>query len=251
MNGCLGNFSMYQRNGKTIMRQKGGGSKEKIKTAKSCAPIRESNSEFATVSTIGMRLRRAIGNHLKQYSDASMIGNLVGCLKKLIAKGTGDPGERTLDASTAPEILTGFEFNKLVPFDSCFKSGISVEVSKVHQSAVWQASLCPASDICFPEEATSFALIHTLLCFPRFEKQANSKQYLPVYPSASFFAATEMSERYFAKLDLRIKVNLSVQLDSSYVQADASLLCIVGIAFYKDGQGMKGVNAMKIVKVVG
>jgi hypothetical protein len=60
-----------------------------------------------------------------------------------------------------------------------------------------------------------------------------------------------MSERYFAKLDLRLKINLSVQLDPWCMQTDASMLCIVGIAFYKDGQGMKGVNAMKIVKVVG
>jgi hypothetical protein len=195
-------------------------------------------------------MRYALGKDLPYYSDCDMIGNLVGHMKLLIAKGTGEPGSRALDVLSDRDILRGFEFNKHVHFDHCFKAPIEITVTESRNTAVLQTVFCPVKDIVFPDGATSFTIVHTLLRFPRFEKQEKRRQYLPVDLNDSLSAVSEISERYYAGLDLRIKLTLTVQLDVFCSSAGSALLNIVGIAFYKDGQRMEGVNAMKIVNVI-
>jgi hypothetical protein len=61
INGSLGNISVYKRRDlkNPIARTKDGGSKSKTKTAASCQPIREINTEWSGCAKASARIRYA------------------------------------------------------------------------------------------------------------------------------------------------------------------------------------------------
>lgn len=245
--GSLGNFSFYERNGIRYVRTKGGASKKQIATSPSCAGIVKSNVEFGGASHVGALLRRAIGPKLKYFSSTNMIGNLTGVLKKMIQMGSGEPGQRILDLRTHGAMLEGFEFNAKQTLRSCFRGDLTLDVSEQRDRALLQARFCPATDVLAPAGATSFQILHTLLCVPRYGLHAVTKKYVPL-DDAELTCREVSSPMLFTDLTMLVSLKLPVQL-SSAVAEQSALLCIVGIAFYKGSELMKGECGMRVVRV--
>ncbi len=246
--GSLGGLSYYKRNGKTVVRQKGGPNAEQIKKSKSCQPIRDSNREFGSASHVCALIRRAIGKCCKDYSDMNLIGTLTGILKKMMQAGTGKRGAQVLDIAAHRERLDGFEFNADCLFESRFKTTLAIDISEDRNTATLQTSFRPATDIAAPADATSFQLLYTFMRLPSYGVHVTTGRYGPLH-DAVLVCAQVASDFFYTSFNMRVKLLLPLTLPES-VASGTTLLCIVGIAFYKDSKRMgKEVCAMRVVKV--
>jgi hypothetical protein len=246
--GSLGGLSFYNRNGKTVVRKKGGPTAEQIKKNKSCQAIRDSNREFGGASHVCALIRRAIGKSWKDYSDMNLIGNLTGVLKKIIHAGKGARGIRVLDIAAHRERLEGFEFNADCPFESRFKNTLTISISEDRNTAVLQTTFRPATDIAAPADATSFQLLYTFMRVPAYGVHATTGRYAPLH-DAVLVSEQVASDFFYTDFAMRVKLSLLLTLPASSVE-QTTLLCIVGIAFYKGTKRMgKEVCGMKVVMV--
>lgn len=245
--GPIGDFSFYTYNGENHVRTKGGASKKTIANSPSCAAIAQSNVEFGGASQIGALLRRAIGPKLKYFADTHMIGNLVGVLKKMIQSESGVPGQRILDLGAYAGLLEGFEINTNRPFYSCFSSDLNIHVSEQCDAALLKVRFCTATDVLAPTGATSFQILHTLLCFPRYGLCTVMKKYIALDSELTYAHAS--SAMLFTDLSVPVNLKLLVKLPSAAAE-HSTLLCVVGIAFYKGTELIKGVCGMGVVRVV-
>ncbi|ABG60184.1 hypothetical protein [Cytophaga hutchinsonii] len=246
--GSLGGLSFYKRNGKTVVRKKGGPSAEQIKHSKSCQAIRDSNQEFGGASHVCAQIRRGIGKYWKEYSDMNLIGNLTGVLKKIIHAGKGARGIRVLDIAAHRQRLEGFEFNADCAFESRFKNTLTISISEDRNTAVLQTAFKPATDIAAPADATSFQLLYTFMRVPAYGVHATTGRYVPLH-DAAFVSGQVYSGFFYTDFAMRVKLSLPVTLPVSSAEQTA-LLCIVGIAFYKGTKRMgKEVCAMQVVQV--
>lgn len=246
--GSLDRFSFYKRDGKTIVRGKGGPTNDQIKNKASCQAIRDSNVEFGGASTVCALIRRAIGKMCTQYSDMGMASRLTGKLKLLIAAGKGKRGTRTLDLAACPEMIAGFEFNESCFFEHRFKKEITITFSEDRNTAVLQTSFRPATDVEAPAGATSFQLVYTFMRMPAYGKHATMKQYVPLH-DGELVSEQVSTDFFYIDFPMRVKLTLPLTLPASSTEG-TSLLCIVGIGFYQGKVLMsKEVCGMKVVKV--
>ena len=245
--GPLGNFSFYKLGEKNFVRTKGGASKKTIQNSPSCVRIVQSNVEFGGASQIGASLRRAIGTKLKYFSDTNMVGNLVGVLKTMIQLGSGEPGQRILDIGAHAALLGGFEFNTHRVLRDCFATDLMISVSEARDGALVQAKFCPATNVYAPEGATSFQILHTLLCVPQYGLHPVTKKYVAL-DDVELKATQVSSAMLFTDLAMPVTLKLPVQLPSA-VAKHSTLLCVVGIAFYTGNELMKGQCGMRVVRV--
>lgn len=246
--GSIGELSFYKRNGKTIVRKKGGPSAKQIKNAASCRAIRDSNRAFGSASRICALIRRSIGKNWNAYCDSDLTGRLTGQLKKLIERCGGIRGEQLVHLATHPEELKGFEFNKHCSFVSRCTAPLTVTFSADRNTAVLQTTFRPAADIVAPSGASSFQLVYTLLRLPVYGINETKKHYQPL--NASETASEQVTSDFiYTTFDMRIKLSLPLTLPESAAEG-TSLLCIVGIAFYNGAVRMgKEVCGMRVVRV--
>lgn len=246
--GSIDNFSFYKRDGKTIVRRKGGPTREQIKKSASCEAIRHSNTEFSGASKVCRLIRRELGPYTAKHADLNMIGRFTSVLKNMISKGPGDRGARVLDVAAHADMLEGFEFNKDCAFSSCFKKELTITLAEDCNTAVLQTTFRPAKDLDVPAEATSFQLLYTLVRVPAYGLHATTGKYEPLH-GAKMVRAQVASGLLYTKLEWPVKLALPLTLPASTAEGTA-LLCVVGVAFF-NAQGMmdKGMNAMCVVKV--
>ncbi len=131
-NGSLGNLSAYKIKGlaKTVIRTKGGGSKQKIKTAASCLPIRQQNAEWGGCSAAGARVRLAF-NPIKHLTSAYIGGTLIALAKEIQKQDTvNGVGTRSILFSKYRSLLEGFNLNKDNVFNGVVKNPLSAVLQR-------------------------------------------------------------------------------------------------------------------------
>ena len=245
--GPVGNFSFYKLGEKNMVRTKGGASKKTIQNSPSCVRIVQSNVEFGGASSISTLLRRAIGKQLKYFSDTNVCSNLTGIFRKIIGLGSGLPGQRILDLSTHGALLEGFEFNAHRILRDCIHTDFILKVSEQRDGALLHVKFCPARDVLAPAGATSFQILHTVLCVPRYGLHPVTKKYVAV-DDAELIATQVSSAMLFTDLSMPVNMKLPVKLPSAAAEG-MSILCVVGIAFYAGKELMKGECGMGVVKI--
>lgn len=111
--GSIGNISAYKNKatGETILRTKGGASKEKIRHDKAFESTRRNNNEFGGASSAGKALRDAL------YPVHHITGGSAGYINKLmlaLAKmdSATEWGRRAVRFSETRRFLEGFDLNK-------------------------------------------------------------------------------------------------------------------------------------------
>jgi hypothetical protein len=135
--GRIGNLSAYKMRGVEgiILRQKGGASKEKIKTSADFVNTRKVNSEFGGRSRASKWLRGTLG-HQSHIADFNLAGPLNALMKPVqLLDAESKLGERNIELSKNPYLLEGFSLNRRTYLDSIIRSPLKWSISRDTLSA--------------------------------------------------------------------------------------------------------------------
>lgn len=160
--GTLGNVSMYKNRltDKVVVRMKGGPSKSKIKTAKSCKGIRMQNKEFEGCGMANKAFFVAIYN-IKHLNDYVVAGDVTKIIKAIQGMDTvHQKGERNIDFSANHRFLEGFHLNKKNPFGSVFTNSIPSTINRLEGKVTVQIpEVMPGINFLNPWPYSSFRFI--------------------------------------------------------------------------------------------
>jgi len=135
--GSLKNLSFYTRKGsdQIFVRTKGGASKEKIKRDPAFEGLRKSNKEFGGCSTMSKNLRLAFYG-LEHVADFNLSAKFNSLMKSIQNTDTEHPkGERSIVLTRYKNMLDGFQFNTVHPFNTVLRMPLQWEIDRATQSA--------------------------------------------------------------------------------------------------------------------
>lgn len=116
--GKMGSRVTYKLNGKMVSRSIGKHSKEYYEDADSFEAARINWSEFGLASGMAKSLRLALQPYKEHWCGPELSGRLSGALRKAIALGTGNKGQRNFELRQL-ELLHAFPLNRQKP-KRCF-----------------------------------------------------------------------------------------------------------------------------------
>lgn len=135
--GSLGDFTAYKMRGtdKTVIRRKGGASKETIRTSRRFATARLWMTEFGGCSTMGKEVRFMMSpmKALADYNFSGFVNKALKQIQKL--DGVSALGRRAIRLSQYPELLQGFSLNKYTTFDSMVRTAVTCTIDRATGSA--------------------------------------------------------------------------------------------------------------------
>jgi hypothetical protein len=161
LQGTLGNLSFYRsRDGRTMVRRKGGADANRIASDPLFQRTRENNEEFKRAANAGKLLRNAFRSLITNKADYLMVPRLTGLMKKIIQSDKiNDRGMRqVMDGDL--KLLRGFEFNINSQFANRFNAPYQVLTDQgAGQLEVIFPSFIPQQMITLPGSATHFKII--------------------------------------------------------------------------------------------
>jgi len=158
--GKVAGLSFYNSVHGFQVRQKGGASPERIKTAPEFIRTRENMSEFGRAGQGSKLLRQAFKPLLMRCADRQVHSRLTKALMKTIRADTiNDRGERHV-AQAGATLLEGFEFNAASPLSSAFHGKFDATIDRAKGIARVNITACvPAKDLTPPPGATHFRFV--------------------------------------------------------------------------------------------
>lgn len=167
--GSVDDLSFYKMRGVegTIVRRKGGPSKEQVKNAPSMVQTRRGNSEFAGRAKAAKGIMRALHYH-KPLADYNIAGPLNALLRPVQALDKlSNMGQRNVLLSANPQILKGFSLNRNNPFDSVIRCPVEYVLNREAAAATVQVpALIPGINFFAPEKYPWFSLVISLGIVP-------------------------------------------------------------------------------------
>jgi hypothetical protein len=162
LRGSLGGLSYYKMRGVkgTVVREKGGPPKARIKKDPELHMIRRNSAEFSGRSTAGKWIRKVIHAQLPMadYNISGPLASLLQVMQKMDSQ--GDKGKRTIRLSANPLVIKGFSLNKNTLFDSVVRSPVDYVISRETGSVRVQIpALMPAINLFTPDRYAMFRLI--------------------------------------------------------------------------------------------
>lgn len=132
----LGDYSLYMRkDGKLIIRGKGGTSGEKMKNNPKFQKLRDNNSDFGGASSAAKMVKYAMCS-LIDLADFKLHSRLTGLIKSIVELDTNPKGKRSIIFSRGKHLLEGFHLNEQVSFDSVVTSPLSYSMDRHTHTAV-------------------------------------------------------------------------------------------------------------------
>ncbi|HJU45227.1 MAG TPA: hypothetical protein VJ647_00525 [Chitinophagaceae bacterium] len=252
--GSLMNISAYKMRGVegTILRTKGGASKEKIKKDPAFERTRELNAEFGGRAAGSKWIMQSLWPQkaLADYNIAGPINTLLKPIQDLDTE--SKRGQRHIILSKNPRLLEGFSLNKNHPFDSVIRTPVLYSVEKDSLSAsISIPALLPGINFYMPRQSPMYSIIAVLGIVPDLFYHPNG--YKPssdsyregtfVTAETSWYPALQGSEASSLELSLDI-----VPPDSSF-----SLLLSIGIRLgtMQDATTIQQVARAGAAKVLG
>ena len=167
--GRIGNLSAYKMRGVEgiVLRQKGGASKEKIKTSADFVRTRELNSEFGGRSRASKWLRGTLV-HQRHIADFNLAGPLNALMKPVQALDTeNNRGKRNIVLSKNPHLLEGFSLNRKTYLDSIIRSPLAWSISRETLSArIDIPALMPGFNFFTTEKYPLYTIVASLGIMP-------------------------------------------------------------------------------------
>lgn len=162
LKGSLGGLSFYKMRGVegTVVREKGGPSKEKIKKSPKMHTTRRNIAEFGGCSTAGKWIRRVLHAQLPMadYNISGPLGALLRVVQGLDTE--GDKGKRTVRLSANPLVIKGFPLTEKTRFDSVVRCPVDYTISRETGSVRVQIPpLMPAINLFTPDNYAMFRLV--------------------------------------------------------------------------------------------
>ncbi|NII23559.1 hypothetical protein HB364_00605 [Pseudoflavitalea sp. X16] len=167
--GSVDDLSFYRIRGVegTIVRRKGGPSKEQVKNAPSMVQTRRGNSEFAGRAKTAQWIMRSLFYH-KSLADHNIAGPLNALMTPVqLLDGTSNWGQRNVRLSANPQILKGFSLNRNNTFDTAIRYPIEYVLDRNTVSAFVQVpELQPGINLFAPEKYPWFSIVVSLGLVP-------------------------------------------------------------------------------------
>ncbi|NII28754.1 hypothetical protein HB364_26975 [Pseudoflavitalea sp. X16] len=167
--GSVDDLSFYKMRGVegTIVRRKGGPSKEQVKNAPSMVQTRRGNSEFAGRAKTAQWIMRSLFYH-KSLADHNIAGPLNALMRPVQAlDGESVLGQRDVRLSANPQILKGFSLNRNNPFDTAIRYPIEYVLDRDTATAFVQVpELQPGINLFAPEKYPWFSIVISLGIVP-------------------------------------------------------------------------------------
>ena len=235
LQGSLENVTYYTRRGsdKVIARAKVGPTKERLATDPKYAGFRNHQKEWKGCTKFGSLTRYAFGG-LHRLADYNLTPVLNGMGKRLMKlEPDTDPGKRPIRLSQHKQMLEGFNFNKLNPFNTVLRVGITAQIDRENLLAtVTIPRIKSDNDLVNIQRLPYFRLIIAIGTVSDMQFDETEETYEPVvlglhgtsqvvnspwYPSKSTVAAqtmtVQMTEAQRALLTDEITVLLSMAVE--------------------------------------
>jgi hypothetical protein len=219
LRGNLGNLSYYtDRNGRNIVRSKGGPSKKAVLKHRNFERTRESCADFGAASSVAAVVRRAFLPYLKWTSESDYFNRLVGLVRMIQRTDqTNIRGTKNILSGNV-YMLEDFEFNANRHLANTLDAEITPYVDKATGNTIVSfSSFTPATHLAAPKGATHFQLIAQAVTLDtEEERSARTTQIGPLLDINS-------TETGIIELDLQLNT-----------QEEGILAVAAGILFYKE-----------------
>ena len=233
--GSLGPVSAYKMRGVegTVLRRKGGASKEKIKTSPRMEGTRRGNSEFGGRATAGKWIRLLLHRQtpMADYNVTGAINALMMPIQKL---DTVHPlGQRDVAISKNPWLLEGFSLNKEKGFDSFVRNPLTWSVSRESLSArIELPALLPGINLLAADKYPMYSIVASLGIVPDFFYaphgfQPSSREYSQGNPGVF----SDVNTDWYPTLQGSPAMPLELKLSGTPPDQSFSLLLSIGIRF--------------------
>lgn len=158
--GTIEDLTFYKKDGKTLVRKKGGIAKERIMNDPNFVRTRENGSEFAHSANSGKILRTAVGSLVFKAKDNKLSSRLLQVMSKLKNLDTDSArGKRKVAngilTDEGKQLLTGFDFNSKAALKSVLFAPYQLDTST---GVVEIPEIIPAEQLQFPQGATHFSV---------------------------------------------------------------------------------------------
>ena len=159
--GTLKGMTFYKaKDGSTLIRTKGGVSKQRIMNDPNFARTRENGLEFAHNAKMGQLLRRSVRSILQIAKDSRVSSRLVGQVNKVKNLDTTSArGERKywigLATPEGKQLMQDFDFNQTAKFGSIFGAQYEYDTATATFSV---SNFVSANDVALPEGCTHFSM---------------------------------------------------------------------------------------------
>lgn len=235
---------------------KGGVDGDRIKSAPEFVRTRENMNEFGGCAVVGKSLRSGLSRLMKQMADPQATGRITGIMKKINVEDQSEArGYRAVLVTQQPQYLTGFNFNKNVPFESVFQAQFEVSNNADRNEVTLTVDTFePLSSINAPAGATHFRLINAVSVLSDFAFNATSGVYEPIEPELNELNTIGYSAYMEIGQSIAAPISVMTALPGSpTLTADVSVIHSVGIEFVQMIGGKPYVfssgNALKIQKI--
>ncbi len=238
--GTVEELTFYRREGKDLVRKKGGVSKERIETDPNYVRTRENNAEFGHSGICGKQLRLALGSLVFKAKDSKLTSRLLRIMSRIKnLDGSSARGERKvwigLDTPEGKAELSGFDFNSNAPLQSVLFAPFSLNTT----TGVFSfTDFIPAEELMIPQGATHVSLQSAVLTI-NLEKDTSVLALSPV-----------------VNLPIDLTVSSPTLTPSSVPATDTVLLFLLTVAFYQEVNGTQyslknnEFNVLQVVEVV-
>jgi len=236
--GPLGNLTAYKMRGidKTILRTKGGATKEKIKTHPNFRVTRLQNAEFGGRSALSKRIREMLWPQ-PALADFNISGPINALIKPIQLLDKENPlGKRNIIISENPHLLEGFNLNRRAPIDSIIRSPLLGLVFRDTKSARLKIhELVPGINFFVPGKYPFFSITAVLGIVPDlFFSEAGYKPSSKAYDD---LGPLESSTEWHSVMEGAEATELDLQLTNGAPDESFSLMLSVGIRFGTIGIG--------------
>ena len=232
--GSIGNLSAYNSKGieDTLIRLKGGASREKIKKAREFTNTRKNNAEFGGASTAGKKIKEAIIS--VTHLDHSRFQNRLNTICRFIINQdpVNDWGKRSFLLSNHRSLLEGFNLGMGTAFDSIIKHPLACTINRSELSAtVLVPQLIPKIGLYVPGNFSFFRLIAVMGIVPDLQYDTRFEKYFPINAAIQSKRADIYTD-WLSTADISSQQELNIQIEGDCNMSDQdSVVLAVGVEF--------------------
>jgi hypothetical protein len=246
--GPLGNLTAYKMRGVDgiVVRQKGGASKERIKTDPKFINTRHNNAEFGGRAT-ATRWIMLMLRPQKALADHNIAGPLNALMRPVQLLDTvSKKGKRAVTLSKNPRLLEGFSLNQKNTFDGTLRTSLGHSLSRDTLSAhIDIPALLPGINFYAPQRHSMYRVIAMLGVVPDLVYQEQG--YEPSDPAYSMINPAMAGTEWYPVLKGSPATALALDIKTTPPDQSFSLMLSVGICY----GAMLGATEIEQVKHAG
>lgn len=254
--GSLNDITVYEMNGKLVLRRKGTVPKEKVLNHPNFKRRRETMSEFGGTAQVAKAIRTGWNTVKKQFQGSYISGRLNGILKTQVTnQGQGKRGERSISLQNNPDGLIDFPFDRNKKFDYIFPQALAVVPNQARQSVdLTSSKFNPSQILSLPKGATHYQITLLISTISEYKFDPKKKAYLPKNQTQNGLFDLQVTS--FLPLEPNSPSSIKLQASLPGIKSLApqvSMIACVGIEFAQqinqDFYQLEENRTMKIARI--